>query len=211
MPVSTGKRFNTLARLTLPAALAIAALGLAGCGADSDSAQKSPAGAAAKDQTGVTLVSDDWTLDATASASLLPGYMDAPLSFRMTTGWVNTAAAKEAGKEADPQVQRQQALASFGLFTLEAAAGKAEPGTYQLAPEPAGAESATVIIPLDKDAGLEGKYTSQSGTLTIKSVEMQESKYSSKVVAVDGSFDGVFADENGDTRPFSGNFRIAAK
>ncbi|MGV8941073.1 MAG: hypothetical protein ACOH1P_05945 [Lysobacter sp.] len=208
MTVSPGNRSNTLAHLILPAALAVAALGLAGCSGGSDSAG-SPGGKTPKDQSGVTLVSGDWTLDATASASLMPGYSSAPLSFRMLTGWVNEQAAAQAGKEVDPLAQRQQALASFGLFTLEVAAGAAAPGTYQLAEEVTGADTAEVVIPLSADAGLDGKFTSQSGTLIIKSVQVDAGSYSSRVVAVDGSFDGVFTDAQGNTRPFSGSFRSA--
>jgi hypothetical protein len=211
MPVSLGNRFSTLARFTLPAALAISALVLAGCNATTDSSSKSRSGASVKNQNGVTLASGDWTLDATTSASFLPGYMSAPLSFRLLSGWMNADRAKAAGDEADPDAQREQALASFGTLTLEIAAGKTEPGTYQFAPEVSGAETATVIIPADKAAGLDSQYTSRSGTLTIKSSQVEEGPYVTKVVAVDGSFDGIFTDEEGNTRPFTGTFRMAGK
>ncbi|KIQ96803.1 hypothetical protein [Lysobacter sp. A03] len=211
MPASTTHRFRKLAQLVLPAALAIAAAGLAGCGSDADTSRTSSGSKAAKDSNGLTLASEGWKLDATASAGMLPGYADAPLSFRMATGWVNTAAAKAAGKEADPEAQREQALASFGLLTVEVAAGTAAPGKYELANEVSGADSAAVTIPLGKDTGLAGEFTSQSGTLTIKTVETEEGTYSTKVVSVDGQFDGLFADEQGDTRPISGTFRFAPK
>ncbi|WP_222565836.1 hypothetical protein [Novilysobacter antarcticus] len=209
MSASTPPRFRKVSQLILPAALAIV-VGLAGCGADADTSQTS-SGSKAANSNGLTLASQNWNLDATASAGLLPGHADAPLSFRMATGWVNTAAAKAAGKEADPAAQREQALASFGLLTVAIAAGTAEPGKYRLADEVSGADTAAVTIPLDKDTGLAGEFTSQSGTLTIKSVETEEGLSRAKVVAVDGKFDGVFADEQGDTRPISGTFRFAPK
>lgn len=210
MPVPAGNRSTTFASVILPAAIAIAILGLAGCGgADrgGDPVGSSPGGKALDSQNGVTLASGDWALDARASASLMPGYSDAPLNFRVLSGWVNEKAAATAAKEADPTAQRQQALASFGLFTLEVAAGTAAPGTYQLAPEVAGADTAEMVIPLSRDAGLEGKFTSQSGTLTIKTVQVEMGQYASKVMAVDGSFDGMFTDGLGNTRQFTGSFR----
>ncbi|QOW19763.1 hypothetical protein INQ41_01405 [Lysobacter ciconiae] len=211
MPQPTELQIHPLARLLAPAVLAIAILGLAGCGADADTSPASPGSKAAKDSNGLTLASEDWKLDATASAGLMPGYVDAPLSFRLATGWINADAAKAAGKEADAQAQREQALASFGMVTVAIAAGTAEPGTYQLGGEVDGADTAAVTIPLGKDTGLAGEYTSQSGSLTIKSVDMEESRYSATVRAVDGSFDGVFADDQGATRPISGTFRFTPK
>ena len=222
MPVSTRNRSTNL---ILPAALsiAIATMGLAACGGSGGSdggdgggggsspVESSAGGKALNSQNGVTLASGDWALHATASASLMPGYSNAPLSFRMLTGWVNEEAAAQAAKEADPRAQRQQGLASFGLFTLEVAAGTAAPGTYRLTPEVAGADTAEVVIPLSRDAGLEGKFTSQSGTLTIKTVQVEMGQYASKVVAVEGSFDGMFSDAQGTTRPFNGSFRSAAE
>lgn len=210
MSVFTGKHSRAFSRLMLPAALAVV-VGLAGCGSDADTSRTGAPGKAARDSNGLTLASQDWNLDATASAGMLPGYADAPLSFRMATGWVDTAAAKAAGKEADPEAQREQALASFGLLTVEIAAGTAAPGKYQLGDEVSGADSAAMTIPLGEDTGLAGEFTSQSGTLTIKSVETEEGRHSTKVVAVDGNFDGVFADEQGESRPISGTFRFAPK
>lgn len=67
-------------------------------------------------------------------------------------------------------------MASFGLITLQVAADKAEPGTYSWvskAPKTSKestTDTGTVIIDKAKDAGLADDYTSQSGTLTIKSV-----------------------------------------
>ncbi|MEO6169492.1 MAG: hypothetical protein ABIO84_00920 [Lysobacter sp.] len=209
MAVFAGNRSRTPARLILPAALAIALTGLAGCGGSADSAPGRGTASATKHQDGVTLTSGDWTLDARASASLMPGYSSAPLNFRLLTGWVNEEAAAQAGKQTDAQAQRQQALASFGLFTLEVAAGTAVPGTYRLTGEVTGADTAEVIIPLSKDAGLDGKFTSESGTLTITSVQIDEGPYVSKVVAVEGNFDGMFTDGQGATRPFTGRFRSA--
>jgi hypothetical protein len=212
MPVSIGNRFNAIARFALPAALVISALALAGCGgAGTEAGSRASGGKADSNANGVTLASGDWSLDATTSPAFLPGYLSAPLSFRLMAGWMDTERVAAAGKEADPDALRDKALASFGTFTLEVAAGQTGPGTYQLGPEVSGEDSATVVIPQDKGAGLPAEYTSQSGTLTIKSAQVEEGRYSAKVIAVDGSFDGLFTDPEGNTRPFTGTFRMARK
>jgi hypothetical protein len=208
MPVSIGNRFNAIARFALPAALVISALALAGCGGGTEAGSGASGGKADRNANGVTLASGDWSLDATASAALMPAHSTAPFSARLASGWVNAERAKVAGTEADPEAQRRQAFASFGLITVEVSTGKAGPGTYRLAPEVSGDDSGTVVIQQDKGAGLDSEYTSQSGTLTIKSVQVEEGRYSTRVIAVDGSFDGQFTDKEGNARPFTGSFRF---
>jgi hypothetical protein len=39
-------------------------------------------------------------------------------------------------------------------------------------------------------------------------VQVEEGRYSTRVIAVDGSFDGQFTDKEGNARPFTGSFRF---
>ncbi|AVO41516.1 hypothetical protein C6571_09615 [Simplicispira suum] len=126
---------------------------------------------------------------------------------RILGGWVDKAKAKKASQETDPAEKRKQAMGSFGTLSLQIAAGKAEPGTYQMGPEGQGPQSGTVVIGEAKEAGLAGDYTSKSGTLTIKSVTMEGKKLS----AIEGMFDGQFGSNAGDSRAFSGQFQISPK
>ncbi|HUH89573.1 MAG TPA: hypothetical protein VLZ76_02790 [Lysobacter sp.] len=209
MPVSIGNRFNAIARFALPAALVISALALAGCGgAGTEAGSGASGGKADRNANGVTLASGDWSLDATASAALMPAHSTAPFSARLASGWVNADRVRASNQASDADEKRSQALSSFGLTTMEFSAGKAESGTYRLASEVSGDDSGTVVIQQDKGAGLDSEYTSQSGTLTIKSVQVEEGRYSIRVIAVDGSFDGQFTDKEGNTRPFTGSFRF---
>lgn len=196
-----------------PVLIAGLAVSLVGCGAGDD--REAPASTASNAApgagNGVTIKGDGLTIDGIASTAILQGYLSQPLSVRIMSGWVDKDKARRANQEADEAEKRKQAVASFGLLTLQVAAGTAAPGTYQLAAEEGGAQSGMVIIDKDEDAGLAGDYISQSGTLTIKSVVMSESSVIPKVTAVEGTFDGQFASDAGDSRAFSGNFRFVPK
>lgn len=193
--------------------LSIAAAGLvatlAGCGPSSDAKPASTA-APAKVETadqGFILKSDDLTIDATVSAGLLPGYSTQPLSLRIMGGWVDRARIKRANEETDPEERKKQAMGSFGTLTLQIAAGKAEPGTYQLGPEGDDPQTGTVVIGEAEELGLADEYTSQSGTLTVKSITMGNRSPD----AIEGTFDGQFGSSAGDSRVFSGQFQISPK
>ena len=192
--------------------IAASAVSITGCGtADSEA----PAGAATRAtsaaENGVTIKSDGLTIDATTSTAMLRGYLRQPLSIRIMGGWMDKDKAKRASLETDEAEKQKQAMGSFGLLTVQVAAGTAEPGTYQLAATEGGPQSGTVIIDKAAAAGLAADYTSQSGTLTIKSVVMDDSSAMPKVTAVEGSFDGQFASDDGDSRAFSGDFRFTPK
>lgn len=201
------------ARSFLPLVVAGLAVSLAGCGPSSDakSAPTSPpeitSSKAKISERGFTIKGDGLAIDATASAAILPSYSSQPLSVRILGGWVDKAKAKKASQETDPAEKRKQAMGSFGTLSLQIAAGKAEPGTYQMGPEGQGPQSGTVVIGETKEAGLAGDYTSKSGTLTIKSVTMEGKKLS----AIEGMFDGQFGSNAGDSRAFSGQFQISPK
>ena len=213
-----------LARALLPVLIGGLAMSLAGCDRAADSASAantaaSPSGAAQKGSTtsatdntmGITLKSDGLAIDAPAATALLGGYSQEPLSFRIMSGWVNHEKIKLANQETDPAEKRKKAMGTFGTITLEVAAAKAAPGTYQLAPEGGTPQAGTVSINKAADAGIANAYTSQSGTLTIQSVSMEGSGNLSKVAAVEGTFDGQFSSDAGDSRAFSGSFRFRPK
>ena len=195
-----------LARALLPLMIGGLAVALSGCGAADDDGSSSKAAA---NKNGVTIKGDGLMINATASASTLPGFLRQPLSTRIMSGWVDEEKIRRANKETDPAEKKKLSLGSFGLLTLQLAAGKPEAGTYQLVPEGKDPESGTVIIDKSEDAGLADNYTSHSGMLTIKSVTMSENGKSVK--AVEGSFDGEFKSDDGDSRAFSGNFRYVPK
>ena len=195
-----------VARALLPLMIGGLAVSLSGCGAaDGDESSSKAAG----NKNGVTIKGEGLVINATASSSTLPAYIVRPLSTRIMSGWVDEEKIKRANKETDPAEKKKLTMSSFGTLTLELAAGKPEAGTYQLVPEGKDPEHGTVIINKSEDAGLAGEYTSQSGTLTIKSVTMSEGGNS--VDAVEGSFDGQFKTNEGDSRAFSGTFLYAPK
>ena len=215
-----------LAHALLPVLLGGLAMALAGCDSASDnasSATSTPANPASGNSsagrtgsagtTGITLKGEGLAIDAPAATALLGGYSTEPLSFRIMSGWVNHEKIKLANQEPDPAEKRKKAMGTFGTVTLEVAAAKAAPGTYQLAPEGGAPQAGTVTINKAADAGIANAYTSQSGTLTIKSVTMDSSGGGgiSKVTAVEGSFDGQFSSDGGDSRAFNGNFRFHPK
>lgn len=168
-----------------------------------------PASKASRKSGGVTIKGDGLMLEATAAPAILRGQLAQPLSFRVMGGWVNQAKIQRANQETDEAEKRKQARGSFGLLSLQVAAGKIEPGTYQLVPNGKDPKSGTVIIKKAQDAGLASDYTSQSGTLTIQSMTMNTS--GSAVAAVQGSFDGQFRGAGGDSRAFSGQFSFVPK
>lgn len=192
--------------------IAASAVSIAGCGAADDEA---PAGSATQATTasanGVTLKGDGLMLDARTSPAMLRGHSGQPLSVRIMGGWLDKDKAKRANQETDEAEKKKLAMASFGLLTLQVAAGTAEPGTYQLAAEEGGPQSGTVTIDKAKSAGLAADYTSQSGTLTIKSVATDAGSAMRSVNAIEGTFDGQFASDDGDRRAFSGSFRFVPK
>lgn len=205
-----------LCRALVPVAVASLAMSLAGCGqsADSESPAKSASSKATSSKGGLTLKGDDLLIEAATATAMLGGYSQQPLSVRIMSGWVNTEKAKRANQESNEAEKRKQAMGSFGLMTIQISADQAEPGTYQLVPKApkvakgSVSETGTVIIDEDKGAGLAGDYTSQSGTLTIKSVAKNDK---GGVTGVEGSFDGKFGSDAGDSRAFSGSFRYAPK
>lgn len=121
-------------------------------------------------------------------------------------GWVDRDKIALANKASNEDERRKQAMGSFGLMTVHVAAATAEAGTYQLAPKDGGPQTGTVIVDEDEDAGLSSTLTSQSGTLTIKSVTMNDS--GSWVLAVEGVFEGQFSGRDGSSREFSSDFRF---
>lgn len=204
-----------LARALLPVLIGGLALSLAGCDRAADNASASTAQKGSTtgttSATGITLKSDGLAIDAPAATALLGGYSREPLSFRIMSGWVNHEKIKLANQESDPAEKRKKAMGTFGTITLEVAAAKAAPGTYQLAPKGGKPQTGTVSINKAADAGIADAYTSQSGTLTIQSVTMEGSGNLSKVAAVEGTFDGQFSSDAGDNRAFSGSFRFRPK
>lgn len=201
----TGRR-TVLARALLPVLIGGMAASLAGCGtADSDTPSSKSSAVSIDSQNGITIKSDGLAIEATTATAILRGYSTQPLSVRIMGGWIDRENAKRAGQTSDEAEQRKQAMASFGTLIVQVAAGKAEPGSYQLAAEGDSPEAGTVVIDKAKSAGLDSNYTSQSGTLTIKSVTMKDG---GSVEAVQGTFDGQFASEEGDSRAFSGSFRF---
>lgn len=202
-------RRTLLSGVLLPVLIGGLAVTLAGCGAANGDASSSKLSAASTaSQNRVAIKSDGLAIEATTATAILRGYSPQPLSVRIMGGWVDAEKAKRAGQESDEAEQRKQAMASFGTLTVQVAAGKTEPGSYQLAPEGDSPDVGTVIIDKVKDAGLASDYTSQSGTLTIKSVAMSDG---GSVTAIEGSFEGQFASEDGDSCAFSGNFRFKPK
>ena len=173
------------------------------------SAADAPAGKASRKSGGVTIKGDGLMLEATTAPAILRGQLVQPLSFRVMGGWVDRAKIERANQETDEVEKRKQARGSFGLLTLQVAAGKIAPGTYQLVPNGKDPKSGTVIIKKAQDAGLATDYTSQSGTLTIQSMTMNAS--GSTVAAVQGSFEGQFRGSGGDNRAFSGQFSFVPK
>lgn len=184
-----------------------AALLFATAQAGSQSASNTASSQAKLQGNGIRITGDAWGLDATASAALMRGYSGQPLSVRILAGWVDQANVALAKQASDPAEKKKKAMGSFGTVTVQIAAGKAEPGSYQLSPDAENATDATVVIEQAKEAGLAGDYTSQSGTLTIQSV----TRDGSKVTALAGRFDGQFASSAGNSRAFSGDFRYAPK
>lgn len=209
-----------LARALLPIVIGGLALTLAGCdgSADTKSTAKTTSSKAAGSKSGgLTLKGDGLTIEAATATAMLRGYSSQPLSVRIMSGWVNTDKAKRASKEKDEAEKRKQAMGSFGILTVQIAADKAEPGTYQLVPKApkvsktskeSATQTGTIIIDEAKDAGLAGDFTSQSGTLTIKSVAKNDN---GGVAGVEGQFDGQFSSDAGDSRAFSGSFRYVPK
>ena len=209
MKLDPARRQTLLSRALLPVLIGGLAVTLAGCGAADGDAPSSKSSAVSTDsQNRVTIKSDGLAIEATTATAILRGYSRQPVSVRIMGGWVDAEKAKRAGQESDEAQQRKQAMASFGTLTVQVAAGKTEPGSYQLTPDGDSPDVGTVIIDKVKDAGLASDYTSQSGTLTIKSVAMSDG---GSVAAIEGNFDGQFASEDGDNRAFSGNFRFAPK
>ena len=205
-------------------ALAVALLaypGLGGCDSaeqdntagnttgDSAAASSTATADPEKRDNGFTLKSGDLSVDATTSASLLPAPPTGELDFRLMGGWVNAAAAAEAGQETDRQAQLEQGRSSFGTMNLSASVAAAEPGTYQLAPSLEADDSAVVLIPAEPDLSLTSEYTSQSGTLTLETVKVEPGQGLQQVTRVTGTFDGTFVDDQGDERPFTGTFHFA--
>ena len=188
-----------LSRALLPIMLGAMALSLASCGATADDPASSKKGGP---QNGVTLKGDGLNLDATMSAALLGGYAQQPLSVRIMSGWVDKERIARANQITDKDEKMKESMGSFGTLTVQVSAGTAAPGTYQLAATEGDAQSGTVIIDKEKNAGLDAEYTSESGTLTIKSVTVD----GRSVDALEGSFDGQFASEDGDSRALSGTF-----
>jgi len=197
---------HLLTRTLLPLMIGGLAVALSGCGAADD---EGSSGKAASNKNGVTIKSEGLVIDATVSGAILQGYSSQPLSVRLMNGWVNREQAKSAGKLTDETEKRKQAMKSFGVLAVRVDAGKAEPGTYQLVPEAKDPESGTVTIGKEEDAGLPDNYTSQSGTLTIKSVTMSEDGKAVKALA--GSFDGQFKGDDGNSRAFTGDFHFVPK
>lgn len=192
--------------------IAASAVSITGCGAaDSEAPDGAAARATAAADNGVTLKGNGLTIDAVTSPAMLRGYSGQPLSVRIMGGWLDKDKARRAGQEADEAERKKQAMGSFGLLTLQIAAGTTAPGTYQLAAEEGGPQSGTIIIDKAKAAGLAADYTSQSGTLTITSVVTDGSSARPAVTAVEGTFDGQFASDDGDRRAFSGGFRFVPK
>lgn len=197
------------ARALAPLVLVGAAAALLGCGpsAEAQPSSKNASSPAKATSNGVTIKGEGVGIDATATASLMRGYATQPLSVRILAGWVDSEKAKRASQETDPDKKKKQAMGSFGTLTVQIAAGKAEPGTYQLGPEGNNPQGATFVIGKAKEAGLTDEYTSSSGTLTIKSVSLD----AAKVTAIEGQFDGTFANSAGDSRAFTGEFRYSPK
>ncbi|NYT63394.1 hypothetical protein H0A66_13830 [Alcaligenaceae bacterium] len=205
---STAARpFFARAFLSIVAAGLVASL--AGCGPSSDAKSSSTTGSAKIEtvEQGFILQGDGLTIDATTTAALLPGYSRQPLSLRILGGWVDRTKAKRANMETDPAEKKKLAMESFGTLTLQIAAGKAEPGTYQLGPEEKDSQSGTIVIGEAKEAGLTDEYTSKSGILTVKSITMSDKK----LLAIEGTFDGQFGSSAGDSRAFSGQFKLSPK
>ena len=194
-----------LARALLPALIGGLALSLAGCdrSADSASPAKTTASKATAAASGITLQGEGVAIDAPAATA---GYSTEPLSFRIMSGWVDQEKIKLANQETDPAEKRKKAMGTFGTVTLQIAAVQAAPGSYQLAPQAGAPQTGTVILDAAKGAGIAHDYTSQSGTLTIQSVTMNDT--GKQVKAVTGTFDGQFHSEQGDSRAFSGSFRF---
>ena len=197
-----------LARAFLPALIGGLALSLAGCdrSADSASPAKTTASKATAAASGITLQGEGVAIDAPAATALLGGYSTEPLSFRIMSGWVDQEKIKLANQETDPAEKRKKAMGTFGTVTLQIAAVQAAPGSYQLAPQAGAPQTGTVILDAAKGAGIAHDYTSQSGTLTIQSVTMNDT--GKQVKAVAGTFDGQFHSDQGDSRAFSGSFRF---
>lgn len=201
------------ARSLVPLMMVGVAAALVACGPSADapsSAKSTSSKADAKAKaTGsrVTIKGDGVNIDATASAALMRGFSAQPLTIRILAGWVDTDKIALANKESDPAEKKKKAMGAFGTITINISAGKVEPGTYQLGPDGKNPQGGTVVIEEKKDAGLAGEYTSKSGTLTIKSVTHD----GNNLTAIDGLYDGQFASKAGDSRAFSGEFRITPK
>ena len=211
----------SLARALLPVMIGGLALSLAGCDRSADSkssakttSSKTTSSKATNSKGGLTLKGDGLTIEAATATAMLRGYSIQPLSVRIMSGWVNTEKAKRSNQETDQAEKMKQAMSSFGILTVQVSADKTEPGTYQLVPKApkvakgSVSETATVIIDKAKEAGLPDDYTSQSGTLTIKSVAKNDK---GGVSGVEGTFDGKFGSDAGDSRAFSGDFRYFPK
>ena len=167
-----------------------------------------PASKASGAQNGIALKSDGLAIDAQTATALLGGYSTQPLSFQIMSGWVDKEKIRLANQETDKAEKRKKAMGTFGTLTVQVAAAKAEPGTYQLTPKEGAPQTGKVTINQAKDAGIAAAYTSQSGTLTIKSVAINDA---GKVAAVEGAFEGQFKSDKGDSRAFSGSFLVAPK
>lgn len=200
---------NAWARALMPLMVLGVAAALVGCGPSSE-AKSSAATTSSKAKTagnGVSIQGDGIDIDATVSSALMLGYSDRPLNVRILAGWVDKAKIARSNKETDPAEKKKQAMGSFGTVSVQIAAGKAEPGTYQLGPEGKDPQGATFVIGKVKEMGLADEYTSKSGTLTIKSVALK----GTNVSAIEGQFDGQFANSAGDSRAFKGDFLFRPK
>lgn len=210
MTIHPSTRRTLLTRAVLPLMIAGMAVSLAGCGGtDGDGPSFKSSAISSDSESGLTIEGGDLKIKASTATAVLRGYSTQPVSVRVMSGWIDKEKAERAGKESDETKQRKEALASFGTVTVQVAAGKAEPGSYQLTPDSDNPETGTVIIDSAKNAGLPADYTSQSGTLTIKSVAMNES--GNAVAAIAGTFDGKFSSDEGDSRDFKGSFQFVPK
>lgn len=202
-----------LFRSLLPLMFGGLAMVLAGCGeADGDVGSGTPSSKKADGLfKGITVEGEGFALEATTAPAILRGYSTQPLSVRIVGGWIDREKIERANMETDEAEKKKKAMGSFGTFTLQLAAGKAEPGDYQLVPDGKDPQSGTVILGKAKKLGLVDVYTSQSGTLTIQSVTMKGENGRETVSAVAGTFDGQFSSDSGDSRAFSGRFGYAPK
>jgi hypothetical protein len=200
-------------------------LGLSGCGDSADSGDDAAAdgGSRAEASTGnatsgggaaesdpdpfVEIKLGDQTIRvATAVRFTGMAMEDRPVSITAMGGWVNVARATASRQEEDEDARQREAMRSFGTYTVYATLASDEPGDYTLVADKAevtaGSGNAFVQLPADEDLGVAGEWTSQSGSLTLKS--LGNAAGSSNVVRRLGSgvltARGTFAMQDGQTR-----------